>query len=65
MPNPCVAARSPEIRLLGIFFIVTDKKNANSDVQVIIQKKNTIKYKHEWQQVIWTTLLTTETLFRI
>lgn len=52
MSNPCVAARSPEIKLLGIFLIVTDKKNGNTDVQVIIQKKNTIKYKCEWQQVI-------------
>lgn len=25
MPNPCVAERSPEIKLLGIFLIVTDK----------------------------------------
>lgn len=41
------------------------EKNGSSDVQDIIQSyKSTIKYKHEWQQVIRSTVLTTEMLFR-
>lgn len=47
MPNPCMTARSPEIKLLGISLIVTDKKMEAVIFQGIIQKKNTIKYKHE------------------
>lgn len=39
MPNPCVAARSPEIKLWGIFLIVTDKKIETVTFKLLFRKR--------------------------